>query len=266
MKPIEIKRELEKRLENDNWVTSFDKDQNTFRVVDKRVDQGITVRLANLTEKFETSPDEAAESTVSQIKEGMRLLVERASIKGNEDRIYPVLRTPDFGVGKQLLSTEHTAETAVFYAVDEGSSYTMIDERMIEEAGTTEEQIKETAAFNLRSLPVEWKKDETAGNIFYFLHTGDGYEASRLLDQQLLDRMADEVEGDFVAAVPHHDVLILADIRNESGYDVIAQMAFKFFSEGHIPLTALPLLYENGALEPLFILARKKPKDTKKDG
>lgn len=266
MKPIEIKRELEKNLQHENWTLSYDRDNDTMRIVDDRVDKGITVRLGNLTEKFKEDKQAALESTTAKIKEGMRLLVEKADLNGKEKSIYPVLRTPDFGTGKELLSDEHTAETKVFYAVDEEASYTMIDREMMEQSGKTAEEIRETAQFNIRALSSDFRQDEVAGNKFYFLHAGDGYEASRILDEQLLKNMEQKIHGDMAVAVPHHDVLIIADIRNETGYDVLGQMTFQFFSEGHVPLTALPFLYENGELEPIFILARKKPKSTKKDG
>jgi uncharacterized protein YtpQ (UPF0354 family) len=53
-------------------------------------------------------------------------------------------------------------------------------------------------------------------------------------------------------------VLIIADIRNNTGYDVLAQMAMSFFANGRVPITALSFLYENGELEPIFILGKNK--------
>lgn len=63
--------------------------------------------------------------------------------------------------------------------------------------------------------------------------------------------------GELVVAVPHQDVLIVADIQNETGYDIIAQMNMKFFAEGRVPITSLPFVYDNKHLEPIFILAKK---------
>ena len=40
--------------------------------------------------------------------------------------------------------------------------------------------------------------------------------------------MREKISGDMVVAVPHQDVLIIADIVNEIGYDIIAQMTMKF--------------------------------------
>jgi len=64
--------------------------------------------------------------------------------------------------------------------------------------------------------------------------------------------------GTMVLAVPHQDVLIMADIRNDRGYDVMAQMAMSFFANGRVPITALSFIYENGELEPIFILGKNK--------
>ena len=72
--------------------------------------------------------------------------------------------------------------------------------------------------------------------------------------------MQAKIEGDMAIAVPHQDVLIIADIRNNTGYDVLAQMTMSFFASGRVPITALSFLYEDGELEPIFILGKNKTK------
>lgn len=116
------------------------------------------------------------------------------------------------------------------------------------------------ATFNVRSLPQPFKEDEVAGNRFYFLSANDGYDASRILDQSLVQRMEQKAVGQLVAAIPHQDALIFADIENDTGYDVLGQMALQFFGGGRIPVTALPFIVENGQLEPVFIMAQKSLK------
>ncbi|RKL66765.1 DUF1444 domain-containing protein [Salipaludibacillus neizhouensis] len=266
MKPIQMKREIEAHLTDENWVISFDREQSTLRVVDKRVDKGVTIQLSNLTEKFESDKEKTLTETVHSIKEGLRLLTAKVQIAGNEKNIFPVVRSTSFPTeledGRKLVFTEHTAETKIFYAVDQGASYSLIDEGMLEDAVKTVKEIKETGMFNLRSLNNPMKEDNVAGNTFYFIRTDDGYDASRIMNETLLKEMNDKVLGELAIAVPHHDVLIFADIRNETGYDILGQMTFQFFSEGRVPLTALPFMYKDGELEPIFILARKKPKET----
>jgi uncharacterized protein YtpQ (UPF0354 family) len=110
----------------------------------------------------------------------------------------------------------------------------------------------------MRSLPTEVKKDEVAGNTFYFLSTNDGYDASRILNESFLKHMKSQIAGDMVLAVPHQDVLIIADMQNTTGYDVLAQMAMAFFANGKVPITALSFAYEDGELEPMFILGKNR--------
>jgi uncharacterized protein YtpQ (UPF0354 family) len=41
-------------------------------------------------------------------------------------------------------------------------------------------------------------------------------------------------------------------------------MAMSFFAEGRVPVTALPFLYKDKELEPIFILAKTKRVDPEK--
>jgi uncharacterized protein YtpQ (UPF0354 family) len=136
----------------------------------------------------------------------------------------------------------------------------LIDKKFLELEGWKETQIRETALFNVRSLSGNFKEDEVAGNIFYFLNSNDGYDASRILNERLLGEMKSKVEGTMAIAVPHQDVLIIADIRNHTGYDILAQMTMSFFASGRVPITALSFLYEDNELEPIFILGKNKTK------
>lgn len=112
----------------------------------------------------------------------------------------------------------------------------------------------------MRSLPTNYKIDTVQENDYYFIATQDGYDASRILNEAFLEEMYKKVTGELAVAVPHQDVLILADIRNNTGYDILAQMTMKFFADGRIPITSLPFIYEDKNLEPIFILAKNKPK------
>ena len=146
----------------------------------------------------------------------------------------------------------------IYYALDLGETYRLIDESMLEEIGRTESEIKEQARFNVRKLSTKMKKDEVAGNVFYFVNNHDGYDASRLLNDSFLQDMEEQIEGEMTISVPHQDVLIIGDIRNKIGYDVLAQMTMQFFTTGKVPVTSLSFVYENGQLEPIFILAKNR--------
>lgn len=267
MTSIKMKRLLEKKLVNENLRTSYNRDNDQFRIEWKQTKKGLTVELPQLVAKYNERGEEAVNDIIQDIKQALQLMNEEHSLAGMEKHIYPVIRSTSFpkeSGDKQLVTKEHTAETRIYYALDLQTSYRLIDETMLEAENISPESLHEMAMFNLRSLPKKYNTDEVNGNTFYFLATQDGYDASRILNDSYLSEMESKCEGEMAVAVPHQDVLIVADIRNDTGYDVLAQMTMRFFSEGRVPITALPFIYENNALEPIFILARNKPQNNNK--
>src|SRR5699024_11546432 len=98
------------------------------------------------------------------------------------------------------------------------------------------------------------KQVRARDNNFYFVATQDGNDASRILNKALLQEMRANAKGELTVSVSHQDVLVIADIENEVGYDIIAQLTMKFLAEGTIPITSLPVIYEEDGIEPVLIL------------
>ncbi|GGD17320.1 DUF1444 domain-containing protein [Pontibacillus salipaludis] len=264
MTSIKMKKLLESRLQNPEWKTQFNRDKDTFRVEWADTKQGIEISLPGIISKYEQKKEQALDELEEHIHEALRIMNEKQQLAGKEKSIYPVVRAASFPTesneGEKLVTDEHTAETRIYYALDLGKSYRLIDHAMLQEEGLDQERIREIARFNLRSLETGMKQDEVAGNTFYFLSSNDGYDASRILNEALLEQMKAQSVGELAVAVPHGDVCIFADIQNASGYDILAQMNMKFFAEGRVPITSLPFLYEDKNLEPIFVLAQNKPK------
>ena len=264
MNSLEMKNMLEARLKRPGWKFSFDREHDQLRIADERTDKGMTLSLPGIISKYENENDAVIDEIVHYVEHGLAVMNESHDLKGKEKKVMPVIRSTSFPTetnkGVPFLYEDHTAETRIYYAVDMGQSYRLIDQAMMERENWALENIHEMARFNLRSLDYSMREDRVAGNSFYFINENDGYDASRILDQTLLEEMKTKAKGDLAVAVPHQDVLIFADIENESGYDVLGQMTMTFFSNGRVPITALPFLYEEGQLDPIFIMARKKPK------
>lgn len=265
-----LKQILSKRLENKDRKINYDREKATLRIEHLSTGKGITISLAGIVAKWHdrtTAREKNAviDEVVYYVEHGLTAMEEKIQFQGRERDIYPVIRSTSFpeqtAAETKLLFDEHTAETRIYYAIDLGNTYRLIDEKLLNCAGWTKEQIRETALFNVRSLPVNFKEDIVSDNIFYFLNTKDGYDASRILNTQLLEQMADQIEGTMAVAVPHQDVLIVADLRNDTGYDILAQMTMSFFADGNIPITALSFIYEQEKLEPIFILGKNKRRD-----
>ncbi len=257
-----MRKELEEKLQHPNRKFIFDREKDTLRIENKETGRGITVSLPGIIAKWNEQKEKAIDETVYYVVEGLNAMEEKPVLSGQEKKVFPVIRSTSFPAeaeeGVPFFFDEHTAETRIYYALDMGNTYRLIDRKLIEKEAWEESQIRETALFNLRSLPAEFKTDEVAGNVFYFLNSNDGYDASRILNERLLNNMKDKIEGTFAIAVPHQDVLIVADIRNNTGYDILAQMTMSFFASGRVPITALSFLFEEGELEPIFILGKNK--------
>ncbi|TCP32034.1 uncharacterized protein YtpQ (UPF0354 family) [Scopulibacillus darangshiensis] len=262
-----LKKILEERLKTKERQISYDKKQDKLRIESVKTNKGITLSLPGIVSRYETEKEKAIDDVVYYIDQALIVMDKSQNLSGKEHQIFPVIRSTSFPTetqdGKKLLYKDHTAETRIFYAVDLEQSYRLIDRAFMDNEGVTEQAIFEMAGFNLRSLTNERKKDVVADNTFYFINYNDGYDASRILNQHLLEEMADTAKGQLTVAVPHQDVLIFGDIVNNQGYDVLAQMTMHFFTTGNIPITSLPFIYEDGKLEPIFILAKNRPVEDK---
>ena len=259
-----MRKKLQERLERPGRSFSYDREKQELRIENKNTGKGITVSIPGAVAKWEEQKEKAIDRIVYYIEEGLEAMDKELNLSGREKNIYPVIRSASFPTtandGTPLLYDDHTAETRIYYAVDSEKSYRLIDKKLMEKEGWNHERIKEIARFNVRSLSTDLKEDEVAGNKFYFLNKNDGYDASRILNDVFLREMKEKISGTMVLAVPHQDVLIIADIQNETGYDVLAQLTMNFFTNGRVPITALSFLYEEGELEPIFILAKNQKK------
>ncbi len=105
--------------------------------------------------------------------------------------------------GVPFIYDEHTAETAVYYAVDLGKSYRLIDESMLEDLKLTEQQIREMSLFNVRKLSNSYTTDEVKSNIFYFINSNDGYDASRIMaNTAFLNEIEAQCQSEVSSATP----------------------------------------------------------------
>ncbi|MGN1402643.1 MAG: DUF1444 domain-containing protein [Bacillus sp. (in: firmicutes)] len=258
----QVKDLLCERLRHEERSFSYDSKKDELRIINERTKKGITVSIPSIVSKTENGLENAIDETVYYIREALEAMGSSMDVTDIGSKVYPVIRSTSFPIksqdGSPFITDEHTAETRIYYAVDLGNTYRLLDEKAVRETGMDIQLIRKLAHKNLLGLSTNMSSDQVAGNIFYFVATKDGYDASKILNEQWLNEMSGKVEGEMAIAVPHGDVCIIADIRNNTGYDVLAQMAMSFFANGHVPITALSFLYEAGKLEPIFILGKNK--------
>lgn len=265
MNSTKMKDILQRRLDHKDRVFSFDSKKDQVRIESLKTGKGVTITLPGIIAKWEVEKEKAIDEVVYFIEQGLEALEKDIHVAGKGKNIYPVIRSTSFPLetkeGIPFITDEHTAETRIYYAIDMKNTYRLMDEKLMEKEDLQHEALREIALFNVRSLSTVTKKDSVRGNHFYFLNSNDGYDASRIVNEAFLKEMNSKMEGTMAVAVPHQDVLIIADITNEVGYDILAQMTMSFFASGRVPITALSFLYEEGNLEPIFILGKNKNKN-----
>lgn len=263
MEAKDLVKELKRRLPEEKFDWQFDRKADKLRIVHHTLHHGMNISLPEILAKYENKKERVIDEVVYTIQETFDAM-EQEQVKGFSDQknIYPVIRSTSFPkestAGIPFLMKDHTAETRIYYALDLGTTYRLIDDGMLKDMNMTESEVQEVAMFTVKTLPTAWKQDTVSDNIFYFINNNDGYDASRILNQPFLKEMEQKIEGHMVVSIPHQDVLIIADVRNDTGYDVIAQMAMQFFTTGAVPVTSLSFIYEDGKLEPIFIMAKNR--------
>ncbi|CEG23296.1 hypothetical protein BN1080_02247 [Planococcus massiliensis] len=266
MKSFELVNILRERMPNPQLNWRFDREKNMLHINHETLKKGTSISLPQVINRYEAKGEPAIEEIVYIITETFEAMEKelKGELKSTE-HIFPVIRSTSFPKeskeGNKFVTSEHTAETRIYYALDAGTTYRLIDENMLNSLSLTVEQLKEIAKFQVKKLKTAVKEDQVAGNVFYFLNENDGYDASRILNDSFLKEMKTKITGDMTVSVPHQDVLIIGDIRNETGYDVLAQMAMHFFTNGKVPITSLSFIYENGELEPIFIMAKNRKEE-----
>lgn len=260
MNVFQMRDKLKSRLKHLDVKFSYDREEETLRIYRTDNHKGVTVKLQSIVAKYKEQKEDIVDEIVYYVEEAISQMGGTALEDLNDIKVMPVMRAPSFqkenNEGTPFVYEEHTAETLTYYALDLGKSYRLIDEDMLKELQITKQQLKEMALFNVRKLDNPYKTDEVKGNIFYFVNSNDGYDASRILNTRFLNEFEQQCEGEMLVAIPHQDVLIIADIRNKTGYDVMAHLTMEFFTNGLVPITSLSFGYEEGHLEPIFILGK----------
>lgn len=270
MNVFQMRDKLKARLIHLNVDFKFDREEETLRIYRTDNHKGVTIKLNAIVAKYEEQKDKIIDEIVYYVEEAIAQMGDHSLEKMENIKIMPVVRATSFDKktkeGHSFIYSEHTAETNIYYALDLGKSYRLIDESMLKTLNMTEQQIKEVSLFNVRKLKNKYSTDEVKGNIFYFINSNDGYDASRILNTSFLNEVQEQCEGEMLVAVPHQDVLIIADIRNKTGYDVMAHLTMEFFTKGLVPITSLSFGYDKGHLEPIFILGKNNKQKLNPDG
>ena len=215
MNVFQMRDKLKARLIHLNVDFKFDREEETLRIYRTDNHKGVTIKLNAIVAKYEEQKDKIIDEIVYYVEEAIAQMGDHSLEKMENIKIMPVVRATSFDKktkeGHSFIYSEHTAETNIYYALDLGKSYRLIDESMLKTLNMTEQQIKEVSLFNVRKLKNKYSTDEVKGNIFYFINSNDGYDASRIHNTSFLNEVQEQCEGEKLVADHHQYVLIIDD-------------------------------------------------------
>lgn len=230
-----------------------------FNYKNKKVSIDLNNFLTRLDDKQSEKSDKLLKEFLFYIKENLEaqanFSLDNVSTTDFLTNAYPIIRATTFGKNssENFVTKEHTSETKIFFSYDLGNSYRLITTDMLEHFNIKQDILEEAAFLNLKKLPLKYNTDEVAGNIFYFLNAKDGYDGSRILNKDILNYFHDKIGADYYLGVPNQDAVIIADIKNKSGLEILQKIMVHFFTDGRVPITTITFKYDRKNIESLFI-------------
>ena len=127
-----MKDMLKQRISNEDRTFTFDSKKDQVRIESKVTGKGVTVSLPEIIAKWETQKEKAVDEIVYYIEHGLGAIEKDGQIEGKEKKLFPVIRSTSFPQQSNeeipFITDEHTAETRVYYALDMGNTYRLVDE------------------------------------------------------------------------------------------------------------------------------------------
>jgi uncharacterized protein YtpQ (UPF0354 family) len=208
---------MEKRLTLYDEIEVLDREGMELRLRVGGAD--VAADLSNFFSAYSRDPAQLDIVVENFVKAMLGVLPDRSASDFAElaDRIYPMLKPLDLLVTVRerklpmLAYREFLADLLVAYVIDEQRSVAFINEDHLERWGVSVQDLHEQAIENLRLRTLERVDYTVVGEgeqrLFIF-HSGDGYDATRLLLSDVLAGWARELPGHLVIGIPNRDFLI----------------------------------------------------------
>ncbi len=131
-------------------------------------------------------------------------------------------------------------DTVILYVIDLNGAMTPVSTEQLIRWGINMDDLDLLARKNLADhqphLELQlFRNDDSSAAIF---NTGDGYDASRLLLEQLHNRLAPELGGNFLVAIPTRDVFIAFPAQSTSFFEKLRQRIDHDFKSLPFPITS----------------------------
>jgi uncharacterized protein YtpQ (UPF0354 family) len=155
--------------------------------------------------------------------------------------LMPQLMPAAFRENLELISLPFAGEIVIGFVVDSESTYSYVSRQDIERWNVSETEVNRTAIQNLRDRSKGLDATGVPGpNGLFVVSTMDGFDAVRIISEDLRAACEETIGTSFYFGVPNRDFLICWSNNEDSGFQASmrAQIA-KDFEERPYPLSSL---------------------------
>jgi len=182
-------------------------------------DSEMRLNLENFYNAYLLDPSklEAIHQTMIRTMQGFNPDRSARSFDELREQIYPMLKPAALVTEVQernlpmLVFRAFLANLVIAYVIDEPDSVAFINEEHLDHWGIGEHVLYEQALQNLRKRTLDTTDYTTVGTgaqqLFIF-SSQDGYDATRILLPELLDKWCAQLPGSMVIGIPNRDFLI----------------------------------------------------------
>ena len=180
----------------------------------------------------------------------------RAVLKNQEymDGLVEVYKQspPEKRADNKIVSKRYMAGLHIVYVIDSPGSMRQLSVGDMQEMKLTPEKVHQTAIANMEKALGDIPREDAPELPGLFVVTaGDSYEAARVLLHKKWEKIAKEVEGDLVVAIPSRDQLFFTGSADENRVRILREMAKRVVEREPYSLTDKLFRWTPGAWEEL---------------
>jgi hypothetical protein len=177
---------------------------------------------------------------------------EEGPFESLKERIMPMILPTHFcdEAYESVVSPPFIAGWRRAYAIDSDRTISYIARKLFDDWEITLDDLHETAIGNLVGRSEEMQanvaQDEEGNVTLIILAQRDGYDASRILLPTLHERLSEHLGKQFVAAIPHRDILLCFRNEQETVGRLAPQIAEDYRKMPHQVTESLLLVTQDG--------------------
>jgi len=172
--------------------------------------------------------------------------------------VLPQLHRLDDGATRERVSIPFGHDLAIGFVLESAHRISVVDRSHLVRWEVTADDLQELALTNLGlrserlAMMREWLDDD---NAIYMFESQDGYDAARILLDDLWKQVAAETDGELFIAIPNRDFLVAFSDRDRESFEGIQRRVLTDYESQQHPLTwKLFMVTRDGVTPHSFVM------------